>query len=295
MQVLRISFLFLFISFISQINLQAQVEDESLTESSEVEDTSGYLDDIVEREVLNEQRILAYEPIREADIVWEKRIWRVIDVREKMNIQFLYPEKPFFKILIDAAKSGDVKIFSTDEFKKRVTGADLEAQLSNTDTTTVYDPDTYEETVKIIHNDIDFNDIKKFRVKELWYFDKESSRMNCRILGIAPVKEEKDASTGEVKYELPMFWMYYPELRHVLARERVFNEKNDISPSSWADIFDTRFFSSYIIKQSNVQSMRLEDIFTGEKWGDNAGIQMLLESEKIKSELFNFEHDLWVY
>ena len=284
MQVLRISFLFLFISFISQINLQAQVEDESLTESSEVEDTSGYLDDIVEREVLNEQRILAYEPIREADIVWEKRIWRVIDVREKMNIQFLYPEKPFFKILIDAAKSGDVKIFSTDEFKKRVTGADLEAQLSNTDTTTVYDPDTYEETVKIIHNDIDFNDIKKFRVKELWYFDKESSRMNCRILGIAPVKEEKDASTGEVKYELPMFWMYYPELRHVLARERVFNEKNDISPSSWADIFDTRFFSSYIIKQSNVQ-----------KWGDNAGIQMLLESEKIKSELFNFEHDLWVY
>ncbi len=294
MQILKNFGLFFIFSLLVG-SLQAQVEDESLTESSEVEDTSGMLDDIVEREVLKEQRILAYEPIREADIVWEKRIWRVLDVREKMNIQFMYPERPFFKILIDAAKAGDMKIFATDEFKKRVTGSDLEAMLSKTDTITTYDPDTYEESVKIIHNDIDYTDIKKFRIKELWYFDKEASRVYCRILGISPIKEEKDASTGEVKYELPMFWIYYPDARQVFARERVFNEKNDISPSSWADIFDTRFFSSYILKQSNVQDVRLQDVYTPEKYGDNAGIQMLLESEKIKNELFNFEHDLWVY
>lgn len=294
MQLLRISFLFLFVALVSS-TINAQVEDETLTESSIVEDTSGYLNDIVEREVLKEQRILAYEPIREADIVWEKRVWRIIDVREKMNVQFLYPLRPFFQILVEAAKAGDLRLFALDDFKKRVTGDELQKMLFKIDTTTVYDPDTYAETVKIIQNDIDFNDIKKFRVSEMWYFDKESSRMNCRILGLAPIKEEKDPSTGEVKYELPLFWIYYPEARYVLARERVFNDKNDISPSSWADIFDTRFFSSYVVKQSNVQDMRLEDIFTGEKWGENAGIQALLESEKIKNELFNFEHDLWVY
>jgi len=99
MQILKNFGLFFIFSLLVS-SLQAQVEDESLTESSEVEDTSGMLDDIVEREVLKEQRILAYEPIREADIVWEKRIWRVLDVREKMNIEFMYPERPFFKILI---------------------------------------------------------------------------------------------------------------------------------------------------------------------------------------------------
>ena len=88
-----------------------------------------------------------------------------------------------------------------------------------------------------------------------------------------------------------MFWIYYPELRKILSKERVFNDKNDISPGTWADVMEGRFFSSYIIKSSNVQDLRLNDIFKGE----NDGVKLLLESERIKNELLNFEHDLWVY
>ena len=124
----------------------------------------------------------------------------------------------------------------------------------------------------------------------MWYFDKESSRLNVRILGIAPIKDEKD-DNGNIKYSGPMFWVYYPELRKILAKERVFNDKNDISPGTWADVMEGRFFSSYIIKSSNVQDLRLNDIFKGE----NDGVKLLLESERIKNELLNFEHDLWAY
>ena len=272
----------------------SQMEEE-MTEARNPEDTSGYLDDIVERKILQEQRFLAYEPIREADILWSKRIWRVIDVREKMNIGFMYPNRPFFKILLDGIQNGDIAIFDTDEFKKKVTGEDLDKMLHSVDTQSVWDAETYQEEIKIIKNDLDYTNIKTFRVKEIWYFDKESSRLNCRILGIAPIQEKKNAETGEVEYSLPMFWIYYPEARKYLTKEMVFNDRNDSAPGSWADLFDSRFFSSYIFKQSNVQDMRLPDLFTGEKYGEQAGVNMLLESEKIKNELLNFEHDLWVY
>ena len=272
----------------------SQMEEE-MTEASNPEDTSGYLDDIVERKILQEQRFLAYEPIREADILWSKRIWRVIDVREKMNIGFMYPNRPFFKILLDGIQNGDIAIFDTDEFKKKVTGEDLDKMLHSVDTQSVWDAETYQEEVRIIKNDLDYTNIKTFRVKEIWYFDKESSRLNCRILGIAPIQEKKNAETGEVEYSLPMFWIYYPEARKYLTKEMVFNDRNDSAPGSWADLFDARVFSSYIYKKSNVQDMRLPDLFTGEKYGEQAGVNMLLESEKIKNELLNFEHDLWVY
>jgi len=56
------------------------------------------LDDIVKRTTLKERKVLAHAPIREADIMWEKRIWRVIDTREKMNQAFVYPDAPFFQV-----------------------------------------------------------------------------------------------------------------------------------------------------------------------------------------------------
>ena len=261
-----------------------------MTESSILDDTTGYMDDIVDRNLVPEQRFLSYEPIRESDITWQKRIWRVIDVREKMNLPFMYPNRAFFQILIEAASKGDMKIFKEEDFKKAMTQEQLDKLLHSTDTTSVWNPETYLEEIRIVRSDIDYKDIQSFRIKEMWYFDKESSRLNVRILGIAPIKDEKD-DAGNVKYSGPMFWVYYPELRKILSKERVFNDKNDISPGTWADVMDGRFFSSYIIKSSNVQDLRLNDIFKGE----NDGVKLLLESERIKNELLNFEHDLWVY
>ncbi len=286
---LRFSLIGLF-CLLTVLHVKSQGIDESMTESSILEDTSGYADDIIDRKAVVEQRILAYEPIREADITWEKRIWRVIDTREKMNQPFMEPNRPFFVILKEAAERGDLKIFGEDNFKKPLNPNELEKMLHRIDTQEVYNPDTYTSELKIVKNDIDFNDIKTYRVKEIWYFDKESSRLNCRIIGIAPIKAELD-DAGMVKYEGPMFWVYYPEARKVLAKERVFNDKNDIAPGTWGDIFDGRFFASYIFKESNVQDIRLTDIYKGEE----EGVKLLLESERIKNKLLNFEHDLWVY
>lgn len=286
MKILKFSFLLFF--GLMATTMFGQAETRIITESSDpLEDI--YVDDIVPKRLIFETKVLPYEPVREADVPWEKRIWRVIDVREKLNLSFTYPEMPFFKILSDAAGNGEIKVFQDDKFTQMLTPEEVLNQLVEMDTVSVYDPDTYEETVKITRSELNPEDIKRYRVKEIWYFDEEASRMKVRILGIAPVRDYYDKDTGIFKFEGPMFWIYYPEVREVLGRHRVFNEANDASPNTWYDLFEMRMFASYIWKSSNVLDYRLQDYYP------NDGIDRLLESEKIKSELFNWEHDLWTY
>ncbi len=266
---------------------EAQIPETVITESSGPIQ-QGPLDDIVQRTTMNEKPVLPYDPVREADIFWEKRVWRVIDVREKMNQAFTYPEMPFASILLNAATNGEITVYSTedDKFSYPLTMDEVASKMGSTDTVSVFDPDTYETTIKVVQNQLDPNDIQRFRLKEVWFFDEESSTMQVRILGIAPLQDVKDEN-GNFQYENPMFWVYYPEARQMLARQKVFNDANDASPTSWEDLFEMRYFSSYIFKQSNVQDRRLQDYLTG--------VDMLLEGQKIKQEIFNFEQDLWSY
>ncbi len=273
-------------------NLLAQdpEEIEVKTEVSEPDDFGeAPLDDVVKKEVMSERRVLAYQPIRESDIFWEKRVWRIIDVREKMNLPFAYPEEPFFRILSDAAANGEMPVYSTDDdkFTKRLSTDDVLSMLSKTDTIVTFDPETYEEKVQIVRNDINWADVKRFRIKEIWYFDKETSTMQVRILGIAPLIDVKD-SEGNFRYEKVMFWVYYPQARELFARHRVFTLGGNTNATiSWEDLFEMRYFASFIIKESNVYDRRIEDYARG--------VDALWESDRIKNQIFNFEHDLWQY
>ena len=268
----------------------AQQAESIITESSDpVEDV--YLDDVVRHTMIYENRVLPYEPLREADIPWERRMWRLIDVREKINLPFINPLEPFFTIIAEGAKSGEIKVFKDETFKEMMTPDEVMGKLVTTDTSLVFNPDTYEDEVVIVNSPVNPEDIIKYRVKEMWYFDEESSRMGVRILGIAPIRDYTDENTGEFKYAIPMFWVYYPEAREALSRHTVFTEGNDAAPGTWYDLFEQRRFSSYIYKQSNVLDMRLEDFYNGAE----KGIERLMESERIKMELFNWEHDLWTY
>jgi gliding motility associated protien GldN len=254
------------------------------------------LDDITETTTIN-RRILAYDTPREADVFWKKRVWRVIDVREKMNLSFAYENRPLIQVLLDIITKGvedpetplpPLRAFGDEEFKLELDTAVLYSKLYRMDTIDFVDPETFEVSKKIVKNDFDPKSIERYRIKEIYYFDKEASVMKVRILGIAPISQVK-TSDGTSIGEAPLFWIYFPEAREYLARERVFNEANDASAMSWEDVLEQRFFSSYIYKASNVKDNRLEDIFP------NSRRDLLMESDKIKNEIFNFEQDLWTY
>lgn len=265
----------------------AQVPEVLSTESSEPDEDKP-LDDIVEKRIINERKVLPYQPLREADIFWEKRVWRIIDIREKMNLPFAYPEERFFSILMDAAVNGDITVYSTenDKFTDKLSPNEVATMGATVDTVITFDPETYEEQMQIVRNELNPEDVKRFRMKEVWFFDEETSTLQVRILGIAPLIDVKDEN-GNFRYEKPMFWVYYPDCREMLARHKVYMQGNDASPITWEDLLEMRFFSSHIFKESNVYDRRLKEYLTG--------VDLLLEADKIKQEIFNFEHDLWSY
>lgn len=291
MKTINLFLTLLLVGCVTFLNAQKGAE-EIITESSEPAEDM-YIDDIVSKRLIVENRVLPYEPIREADLAWQKRVWRVLDTREKMNLPFRYPEKPLFGVFREMIENGDITVFEDEKFTTPLTAEDVEKSLNRIDTSVIFDYDTYEEKVQVVKSEISWEDINRFRVKEMWFFDEESSRLKVRILGIAPERDVYDDETQEFKYSLPLFWIYYPEAREYLSKHRVFNENNDMAPMTWSDLFESRFFASVIYKASNVLDLRVKDMFDPAK--ESSNIDILLESKKIKAELFNFEHDLWTY
>ena len=267
----------------------AQVPEDIITESSQPEDDE-FIDGVVRKTLMYESRLLPYAAVREADVPWERRMWRIIDIREKLNLPFSYPLNPFITILIDGVESGELVAFKKDDFKNQMTSNEVNEQLFSVDTIPIVDPETYETTIEVVKNVLDPQDITRFRIKEIWFFDEATSRVKNRILGIAPIKAEFD-DNGNFKYEGPMFWAYYPQAREYLSKHRAFIDGNDAAPMTWETMFEMRKFSSYIIKATNVLDNRLEHYA---HLRENK-LERLYESEKIKQELFNFEHDLWSY
>jgi gliding motility associated protien GldN len=245
------------------------------------------LNDITYRTVLKEKPLLAYQMPNERDIFWQKRIWQVLDVREKMNLPFTWPKEPFFDILTKAAAAGDITLYSpeTDDFSHPLSLEELDGILFKTDSLDIWDDPTHSH-LEVIRTAVYYEDIKRFRLQEIWYFDSRTSTLQVRILGIAPIKE-RYAENGDVIGDMPLFWMHYPGARPLLAQHPVFTEGNENERLTWEDWLEMRKFSSYIIKEGNVRDNRLQDLYTG--------VDLLLEANKIKEEIFNFEQDLWQY
>ncbi len=259
------------------------------SQNTNTESFTAPLDGVVEKKLITERRVLPYAPIREADVFWEKRVWRVIDTREKINLHFRYPQRMLFDILVDEIENGNLRAYhinDKDDFSEPMTEKDMDGVLYTRDTIPVYDPITLLPSNTVVEDKINSEDIFRFRIKEVWYFDENTSAMKVRILGIAPLREVYDEFNNFL-YELPLFWVYYPHARKSFARERAFNIGNDNGPMNWMDIFEMRQFASYIYKESNIKDRRIQDYLSG--------VDLLMESKKINEQIFNFEHDLWEF
>ena len=254
------------------------------------------LDGVYNKKHTGQREPIPYPSLREADVMWSKRIWRVIDMRQKINLPFYYPiddqagRKSLMQIIYNSVKEGTIAAYTqdNDEFLTRISPDMLSKSLDKIDTIRlVRDYYPYEEFDSVIAQPFRASDVYMMRVKEDWFFDKQRSVMDVRIIGLCPVLEEYDMITGEFKGYKPLFWVYFPECRQVFAKNEVYNRWNDAERRTYDDIFMKRLFGSYIYKESNVYDRRIAAYAKG--------LDALLESERIKDELFRVEHDLWEY
>lgn len=255
------------------------------------------LDGAYIKEHTKTKRVVPYPHIREADVMWYRRVWRTIDLREKMNHTLYYPVEPINdrKSLFDVIKQAllvdgsitayDVGVIGQDdEFTKPLLASELKDIFLRVDTSYTPDLETDEMVMVVQEIPLESRDIKQYRLKEDWIFDKQRSKIDIRIIGIAPMKEMR-GDDGEIRGYSPIFWLYYPECRYVFANWDVYNRENDAQRIPYESLFMKRQFSSTITKWTNVYDRQINSYKTG--------IDALLEGEEIKQALFEFEHDLW--
>jgi len=274
-----------------------------------VVDTSGVTDNTVKKSLRNdnafdksglmERTPLPYEHLRWDDALFAEKVWREIDLREKINQVFRYEAQDdngsqvFVDMLLKAVNSGEITAFSDDRFSTPMSLNEIsDLTVGTADTvakTDINDPSKVVEYV-VTKASFDPKSVVKIRIKEEWVFDREASRMFVRILGIAPLKT-LFLPNGQERGTTAMFWVYYPDLRPMLAKYEVYNPKNmGMGRMTWEELFESRMFSSYIVKSTldnpgnkNIRSYMKDPILA------------LLEGDNIKDRIFNYEQDLWSY
>ena len=215
-------------------------------------------------------------------------------MREKINHPLYFPifeindRKSMIQVTRSVAEEGVVTAFSPfdDEFKLPLSVTEIESIGVTETTVEIEDPETFEITEKTIKNDFNPANVKRYRLKEDYFFDKQKSELDVRTIGLCPVLEKYDEN-GEYKGDSDMFWIYYPEIRMVYANAEVYNTSNDSERRTIEDIFWSRQFATFIYKENNVYDRLISEY--------KEGLDALLEGQRIHEEIRDWEQDLWEY
>jgi len=260
-------------------------------------------------QVVENQDPIAYGYIDNRDVLWSKTIWEIIDLNERINFPYYYPtinngllsnnRKSLFRILYDNIASGEItEIYSTSYFidGEKLTFEDLTDILvsrnlsaegiskSNAgEQVTEDDYDTYK---------IESDKIVQYRIKGTWFFNKRLGELKYRLLGISPVAPDVSTlSQGPEAMKdalVPLFWIWFPDAREALSNNGVFNTRNSSQPITYDHMLNSRRFNATIYREENVYEDRQVNEYIYED-----ALRQLLESERIKSEIRDFEQDMW--
>ena len=255
----------------------------------------------------NNSSPIAYGYVDDRDILWQKTVWETIDLDERINFPYYYPtinngllsstRKSLFRILIDNINSGDItEIYSDSYFNDKLTAEDLEERLISKKLS----PSGIEKSnsgEQVTENDYDIYKIEtdkvvQYRIKGTWYVNKRLGELKYRLLGIAPVAPDvstlSDGPAAMADALVPLFWVWFPDARKALNNSQVFNSKNSSQPITFDNMLNSRRFNSVIYQEENVYEDRAVNQYIYED-----ALRQLLESERIKSEIRDFEQDLW--
>ncbi len=242
------------------------------------------------------KRAVPYVHIREADMMWARRVWHKIDFRQKLNQIYFYPLTPnndrinLINLIRLGIEQGKLTPYDPMYDDLRVVMSRDDALRIGVYRDTVMIPDAnppYTERPVVIEEPFDAFKVKQLKLKEDWVFDRKRSVMEVRILAICPVIEVYDKHTGDLRGLKDMFWINFEEARSFLASYKIYNPYNLAQRMSYDDAFRNRMFSSTIYKQDNTHDRMIQDYLTE--------LDALYEAEDMKNKLMEYEHNLWEY
>jgi len=255
---------------------------------------------------------LPYGYVEDRDVLMGKMVWEIIDLDERVNFPLYFPvdtnnvgkdRRSLFSVLISEIKKGRItEVYYDDYFNEKKTLKDMESSFTYIDTTNAGREeintyfDDYKSGAKVLDpqyidkRELSAYDVSGYKIKGMWYFDKRQGEMKYRLLGICPVAPEAREIGADNPDVIELFWIYFPATRDVLHEWNSFNDRNSAVPLTFDHLLNSRRFNAVIYKEENVYGDRQ----IAEYMKDNA-LNQLLESERIKEKIRNFEQDMWNY
>lgn len=230
----------------------------------------------------SDKKFLEYPFIEEKDIMWSKIVYEEIDLSEKFNHPLFFPKdglyrserKSLWRTIKEAILAGKISNIYNN---------------ANANFTEKFDRDFY---LKRLENregpavlPLKSMDIVSYKIKGIWYVDKRIGEMRYRLLGIMP--RGKDMIKPDSDDPIDLFWLWYKDLRPILHEQLVFDDKNNVSRITFDQLLTSRRFTSRIYKVDNVFDDRPVDQYAGDPF------MQLIESERLKNVIRDFEQDLW--
>lgn len=256
------------------------------------------------QKAIDNDKPLEYGYVDDRDILFSKTVWEKIVLDERANFPLYYPidtnnigkdRRSLYDVLMKNIKNGNIEnIYDDSYFTTKRTLKDIESALVKIDTTElgIEQLNAGEELSAeyIDRRDITAADITEYHIRGLWYFDKRQAEMKYRLIGIAPVAPDVNFIEDENPDLVPLFWVFFPDAREVLHEAKAFNNKNSSIPFSFDHILNARRFQGYIFKEENEQGDRKITEYVSQN-----ALMQLLESERIKDKIRDFELDMWTY
>ncbi len=222
--------------------------------------------------------LVPYAPIREADVLWERRVWRVIDATDPINELLIAPSGSSEGCygLLDIIKAGSLNEVSIVAYDPGPKGEDDHFEKP-------FDRDELRRLWATLEA-ADGPKVTRYMIKEDWIFDKQRGEMQVRIIGLAPMIEVL-GEDGELRGHRPLLWLYYPECRLLFARWLAFVDRENEVSKSYEAVFGQRRFTSTILKVSNGMDRGINAYSTG--------LDALLEGVGVRQQLLQIGFDLW--
>lgn len=266
----------------------------------------GSLGHFYERnQIAKGKKAMPYEYVRPTDVVWEHCIWRTIDFKEKFNQFFYFPTDPtentqdrinLANAIYAAVSNGDIEVFEDDEMKVPLEWSVLEARINKIDTVTIPgDVDEWGDQItpdrdSVIMTAFDSKDYEVIKLKEFWYIDKEDTRQKVRIVGLSLVQNSCKERDGELEcIQIDKFWVPMNDMRvrNILVKINAYDENNNCLEKSYDEIFISRYFDSFITRETNRPNRSISEYLTG--------LEAIIESQNIEENVFDIESDMWEY